>query len=121
MSEENLFPLLQRYSTLIVLRMLGQIVDNLGEKLDWNELARNTSTEITHPRKYQMLWRHLAYGDLLVDVGDVEQPLFKNCVINLRDLFSYLAIEFKIRGYSESALMARETESANNFNLTIGE
>ncbi|KAM7251986.1 hypothetical protein ACFE04_023869 [Oxalis oulophora] len=75
MSEKNLSPILQKYSTLIVLRMLGHIVDNLGENLDWNELVRNTSTEITNPRKYQMLWRHLAYVDLLVDVGNVEQQL----------------------------------------------
>ncbi|KAM7253249.1 hypothetical protein ACFE04_025867 [Oxalis oulophora] len=75
MSEETISPLLQRYSALTVLRMLGEIANNPGENLDWNELARNTSTEITNPREYQMLWRHLAYGAPLADVGDEEEPL----------------------------------------------
>ena len=36
-------------------------------KIDWNALVKHTKTGITNPREYQMLWRHLAYCDPLLE------------------------------------------------------
>ncbi|KAM7257392.1 hypothetical protein ACFE04_013133 [Oxalis oulophora] len=75
-SEQVTLNILQRYSAVTVLGMLAEIADNPGEKLDWNKLVNKTSTGISNAREYQMLWRHLAYGDALLDnVEDGAQPL----------------------------------------------
>ena len=48
----------------------------MDEKFDWNEMVRKTSTGISNPREYQMLWRRLAYNTSLVEVLDEEvEPL----------------------------------------------
>lgn len=46
-------------------------------KVDWNALVKKSTTGISNPREYQMLWRHLAYRDALFDRLDdtAAQPL----------------------------------------------
>lgn len=45
-------------------------------KIDWNALVKKTTTGISSAREYQMLWRHLAYRDSLIDrLDDAAQLL----------------------------------------------
>lgn len=69
-----------RYSPTTVLALLQELSrvadEKLDEKFDWNEMVRKTSTGISNPREYQMLWRRLAYNTSLVEVLDEEvEPL----------------------------------------------
>ena len=41
-----------------------------GAKIDWAEMAKNSATGISCAREYHMLWRHLAYGEALIDQLD---------------------------------------------------
>ncbi|CAN4115179.1 unnamed protein product [Withania somnifera] len=75
-TEEDISTLLQRYSATTVLGMLQEVGQVADEKIDWNALARNSTTGITNAREYQMLWRHLAYSHVLLDkLDDGAQPL----------------------------------------------
>ncbi|KAG1369860.1 chitinase-like protein PB1E7.04c [Cocos nucifera] len=75
-SEDDVSILLQRYSATSILALLQEISQFAGPKLDWNALVKRTSTGITNAREYQMLWRHLAYHDKLLDkVEDRSEPL----------------------------------------------
>ncbi|KAH6760774.1 hypothetical protein C2S52_008564 [Perilla frutescens var. hirtella] len=69
-SEEDMSALLQRYSMNTVLGMLQEVEQSAGEKVDWREVAKNSATGISGAREYQMLWRHLAYGETLIDQLD---------------------------------------------------
>lgn len=45
-------------------------------KINWNALVKKTTTGISNPREYQMLWRHLAYRDALLErFEDGAKPL----------------------------------------------
>ncbi|KAL6965964.1 hypothetical protein U1Q18_033913 [Sarracenia purpurea var. burkii] len=55
------------YSPTKVLALLGEVAQVPDVKIDWNELAKKTSTGISNAREYQILWRHLAYRDTLAD------------------------------------------------------
>ncbi|WOH02715.1 hypothetical protein DCAR_0522104 [Daucus carota subsp. sativus] len=75
-SEEDIAIVLQRYSPTTVLALLQELSRVADEKFDWNEMVRKTSTGISNPREYQMLWRRLAYNTSLVEVLDEEvEPL----------------------------------------------
>ncbi|KAI9200941.1 hypothetical protein LWI28_015468 [Acer negundo] len=76
-SEADISTLLQsRYTTKTVLALLQEVAHSPGLKLDWNALVKNTSTGISNAREYQMLWRHLAYRNALLDkLEDEAQPL----------------------------------------------
>ncbi|CAN4095288.1 unnamed protein product [Withania somnifera] len=75
-TEEDISTLLQRYSATTVLGMLQEVGQVADAKIDWNALARNSTTGITNAREYQMLWRHLAYRHLLLNkLDDAAQPL----------------------------------------------
>ncbi|KAK4389038.1 hypothetical protein Sango_2240800 [Sesamum angolense] len=65
-SEEDVSTLLERYS------VWAQVA---GEKIDWHEMVKNTATGISGAREYQMLWRHLAYGETLIDQFDHDADL----------------------------------------------
>lgn len=68
--------MLDRYSPTTVLALLQEVAQVPEAKIDWNELVKNTSTGISNPREYQMLWRHLAYRHaLLDDLEDEKAPL----------------------------------------------
>lgn len=69
--------MLDRYSPTTVLALLQEVAQVPPEaKFDWNELVKNTSTGISNPREYQMLWRHLAYRHALLDnLEDEKAPL----------------------------------------------
>ncbi|KAL8145409.1 uncharacterized protein LOC141706966 [Apium graveolens] len=71
-SEEDIASLLQRYSASTVLALLQELSQVADEKFDWNELVKRTSTGISNPREYQMLWRRLAYNTPLVERLDEE-------------------------------------------------
>ncbi|CAK9163625.1 unnamed protein product [Ilex paraguariensis] len=75
-SEEDMSILLQRYSPMTVLALLQEVAQVPGVKIDWNSLVKKTATGISNAREYQMLWRHLAYRDSLLDVlKDGAEPL----------------------------------------------
>ncbi|KAG7649944.1 SANT/Myb domain [Arabidopsis thaliana x Arabidopsis arenosa] len=69
-SEADIATLLQRYDTVTILKLLQEMAYYAEAKMDWNELVKKTSTGITSAREYQLLWRHLAYRDSLVPVGN---------------------------------------------------
>ncbi|KAL0452772.1 UNVERIFIED_CONTAM: hypothetical protein Slati_1255300 [Sesamum latifolium] len=68
--EEDISGLLQRYSVKTVLTLLQEVAKVAGEKIDWGAVVKNTATEISSARECQMLWRHLAYGQTLIDQFD---------------------------------------------------
>lgn len=68
--------LINRYQAANVLQLLQEVAHSQDVKIDWNQLAEKTSTGISNAREYQMLWRHLAYREALVDKFDNgSQPL----------------------------------------------
>ncbi|KAL0312232.1 UNVERIFIED_CONTAM: hypothetical protein Sradi_5622500 [Sesamum radiatum] len=69
-SEEDVSTLLERYSVNTVLALLQEVAQVAGEKIDWHEMVKNTATGISGAREYQMLWRHLAYSETLIDQFD---------------------------------------------------
>ncbi|KAG7657818.1 unnamed protein product [Arabidopsis thaliana] len=69
-SEADIATLLQRYDTVTILKLLQEMAYYAEAKMNWNELVKKTSTGITSAREYQLLWRHLAYRDSLVPVGN---------------------------------------------------
>ncbi|PIN15933.1 hypothetical protein CDL12_11425 [Handroanthus impetiginosus] len=69
-SEADASTLLQRYSVHTVLALLQEVAQVPGENIDWQEMVKNTATGISSAREYQMLWRHLAYGQTLIDQFD---------------------------------------------------
>ncbi|XP_073042712.1 uncharacterized protein [Primulina eburnea] len=69
-TEEDAAALLERYSVETLLTLLQEVERDAGDKIDWDELVKNTATGISCAREYQMLWRHLAYGNLLEDQID---------------------------------------------------
>lgn len=50
-----------------VLGLLQEVEETAGVKIDWREMVKKTRTGISGAREYQMLWRHLAYGETLID------------------------------------------------------
>ncbi|GKB56398.1 hypothetical protein Tco_0912584 [Tanacetum coccineum] len=66
-SEEDVSVILQRYTATTVLGLLQEVAQVQDVKIDWNLLAKRTTTGITNAREYQMLWRHLAYRDEFVE------------------------------------------------------
>ncbi|KAL2471415.1 HTH myb-type domain-containing protein [Abeliophyllum distichum] len=77
-TEQDVCNLLQMYSATTVLVLLQEVaqVSVSQVKINWNELVKRTSTGISNAREYQMLWRHLAYRDALIDTFDNDaQPL----------------------------------------------
>lgn len=65
-----------RYSPATVLTLLQEVANFPGAKIDWHGLVKKTSTGISNAREYQMLWRHLAYRNTLLDrLEDVAEPL----------------------------------------------
>ncbi|XP_075508416.1 uncharacterized protein LOC142545244 isoform X2 [Primulina tabacum] len=69
-TEEDAAALLERYSVETLLTLLQEVERVAGDKIDWDELVKNTATGISSAREYQMLWRHLAYGNMLEDQID---------------------------------------------------
>ncbi|XP_073288047.1 uncharacterized protein [Primulina huaijiensis] len=69
-TEEDAAALLERYSVETLLTLLQEVERVAGDKMDWDELVKNTATGISCAREYQMLWRHLAYGNMLEDQID---------------------------------------------------
>lgn len=48
----------------------------VGAKIDWQALVKKTETGIKSAREFQMLWRHLAYRQPLIEnIGPEDQPL----------------------------------------------
>ncbi|KAJ9545424.1 hypothetical protein OSB04_025131 [Centaurea solstitialis] len=75
-SEEDVSIILQRHTATTVLALLQEVAQVEDAKIDWNALVKRTATGITNPREYQMLWRHLAYRDpLLENLEDEAKPL----------------------------------------------
>ncbi|PHU20491.1 hypothetical protein BC332_11642 [Capsicum chinense] len=75
-SEHDMSTLLQRYTAMTMLTLLQEVAQVKESKIDWNELVKKTTTGITNAREYQMVWRHLAYRQVLLDkVDDDAQPL----------------------------------------------
>ncbi|XP_042960031.1 uncharacterized protein LOC122295068 isoform X1 [Carya illinoinensis] len=66
-SEDNMSTLLRRYTATTVLALLCEVAHCSDVNIDWEALAKNTSTGISDAREYQMLWRHLAYHHALLD------------------------------------------------------
>lgn len=75
-SEEDVCTLLQKYSATQVLALLREVAQSQDVKIDWNALVKKTSIGIENARECQMLWRHLAYRQpLLEKIEAVAQPL----------------------------------------------
>ncbi|KAI3751767.1 hypothetical protein L2E82_22858 [Cichorium intybus] len=75
-SEEDVSIILQRYTATTVLALLQEVAQVEESKIDWNAMVKRTMTGITNPREYQMLWRHLAYRDSMVEnLEDESKPL----------------------------------------------
>ncbi|KAJ1279469.1 hypothetical protein BS78_04G159200 [Paspalum vaginatum] len=77
LSEDDVYLLLHRYAPSTILTALQEVAQHAdGRRIDWRALVRKSTTGITSPREYQMLWRHFAYHhdlDESLDAGD--QPL----------------------------------------------
>lgn len=66
----------RRYTATTVLALLQEVAQLEESKIDWNAMVKRTMTGITNPREYQMLWRHLAYRDaMLENLEDEAKPL----------------------------------------------
>ncbi|KAK2977979.1 hypothetical protein RJ640_023517, partial [Escallonia rubra] len=64
------------YKATTVLALLQEVAQVQDAKIDWNALVKKTTTGITSAREYQMLWRHLAYRDSLLErLDDAAEPL----------------------------------------------
>lgn len=75
-TEEDVCTLLQRYSATTVLAVLKEMAQFVGAKIDWQALVKKTETGIKSAREFQMLWRHLAYRQPLIEnIGPEDQPL----------------------------------------------
>ncbi|XP_058069351.1 uncharacterized protein LOC131218680 isoform X2 [Magnolia sinica] len=75
-SEEDISLILQRYTATTILALLQEVAQFTGVKIDWNALVSKTSTGISNAREYQMLWRHLAYHDTLLEkLEDGAEPV----------------------------------------------
>lgn len=76
LTEEDISTILQRYTATTVLALLQEVAQVQSVKIDWDELVKRTTTGISNAREYQMLWRHLAYHDSMMDrMDDAAQPL----------------------------------------------
>lgn len=56
-----------------MLALLQEVAQVAGDKIDWHEMVKNTATGISGAREYQMLWRHLAYGETLINQFDHDE------------------------------------------------
>ncbi|RWR74113.1 SANT/Myb domain-containing protein [Cinnamomum micranthum f. kanehirae] len=65
--EDDIPMTLRRYSATTLLTLLQEVAQFPGVKIDWNLLVKKTSTGISNAREYQMVWRHLAYRDILLE------------------------------------------------------
>ncbi|VFQ98502.1 unnamed protein product [Cuscuta campestris] len=75
-SDEDVSILLQRYTPRTVLALLQEVAQVREVNIDWNALVKKTKTGITNAREYQLLWRHLAYRQPLVNgLLDGAQPV----------------------------------------------
>ncbi|KAK9109052.1 hypothetical protein Sjap_017112 [Stephania japonica] len=75
-SEEDVAVVLRRYSARTVVTLFQEIAQFPEAKIDWNALVKKTATGISSARECQMLWRHLAYRDFLLEkVEDGAEPL----------------------------------------------
>ncbi|KAK9136169.1 hypothetical protein Syun_015499 [Stephania yunnanensis] len=75
-SEEDVAVVLRRYSARTVVTLFQEIAQFPEAKIDWNALAKKTATGISSARECQMLWRHLAYRDFLLEkVEDGAEPM----------------------------------------------
>lgn len=64
-----------RYSAPTILAVLREVSQFPDAKIDWNALVKKTATGISNAREYQMLWRHLAYSDVLAEKVEELEPL----------------------------------------------
>ncbi|KAJ6412879.1 hypothetical protein OIU84_005850 [Salix udensis] len=69
-SEEDISTLLQRYTATTILVLLQEVAQFDGVKIDWNALAKKTTTGISNAREFQVLWRHLSYRHMLPEKFD---------------------------------------------------
>ncbi|XP_031379465.1 uncharacterized protein LOC116194710 isoform X2 [Punica granatum] len=69
-TEEDISILLQRYPATTLLALLQEVAQFEQVRINWHELVKRSSTGISSPREYQMLWRHLAYRDALFEKSD---------------------------------------------------
>ncbi|XP_042003505.1 uncharacterized protein LOC121752475 isoform X1 [Salvia splendens] len=76
-SEDDMSAVLQRYSLNTVLALLQEVDQAAaGVKINWRDVVKNSATGISGAREYQMLWRHLTYGEPLIDHLDNDsEPL----------------------------------------------
>lgn len=73
-----------------VLGLLQEVEQSAGAKIDWREVAKNSSTGISSAREYQMLWRHLAYGETLIDQLDHDaEPIVSKFITIFRGYLDY--------------------------------
>ncbi|KAF9603126.1 hypothetical protein IFM89_033962 [Coptis chinensis] len=78
-SEEDISLLLPKYSAATIITLLQEISKFLTDKkIDWNEIVKKTLTGITNAREYQMVWRHLAYRDTLLENVDNAAELLED-------------------------------------------
>lgn len=75
-----------------VLGLLQEVEQAGGEKIDWREVAKNSATGISNAREYQMLWRHIAYGETLINQVDNDaEPIVSNFIsIFVFDIYAIL-------------------------------
>lgn len=73
-NEDKTCQLLHRYSATTILTLLQEVSLFVDVKIDWKALVKTSSTGISNPREYQMLWRHLAYCEPLLDKVDGTEP-----------------------------------------------
>ncbi|KAI3953593.1 hypothetical protein MKX01_028143 [Papaver californicum] len=75
-TEEDIASLLKRYSAPTILAVLEEVAQFPDVKIDWNVLVKKSTTGISNAWEYQMLWRHLAYCDVLPEtVEEKPEPL----------------------------------------------
>ena len=78
-----------RYSLNTVLALLQEVDQAAaGVKINWREVVKNSATGISGAREYQMLWRHLTYGEPLIDHLDNDaEPLVSKFLLIFFNLF----------------------------------
>ncbi|XP_048439109.1 uncharacterized protein LOC125476723 isoform X4 [Pyrus x bretschneideri] len=115
-TEEDTATLLQRYAPTTVLALVREVANYPDEKIDWNRLVAKTSTGISNAREYQMLWRHLAYREALLDKLDSgAQPLDDDSDLEY-EVESFPAVSAEAS--TEAAACAKASRSHQNSQAT---
>ncbi|KAL5714060.1 hypothetical protein ACHQM5_016072 [Ranunculus cassubicifolius] len=104
-AEDDISSLLRRYSAKTIIALLQEVSQFPDAKIDWKVLVEKSKTGIKNAREYQMVWRHMAYRDtLLENVDDAAQVVADDSDLEI-DLEAVPAVNAET--YHEAAACAK--------------